>query len=124
VSADGAHTAAWSPTGELIAVASATPGTDQFTKREDGGNHEQAPDRLRIVDVATGSTTLLAEGGRWYVVIGFSPDGDRVLYGDHRPAVAGQPDGAWVDSIWSVRVDGSDPRQILVGTYSGDLRLN
>jgi dipeptidyl aminopeptidase/acylaminoacyl peptidase len=122
VSADGAHTAAWSPTGELIAVASATPGTDQFTKREDGGNHEQAPDRLRIVDAATGSTTLLAEGGKWYVVIGFSPDGDRVLYGDHRPAVAGQPDGAWVDSIWSVRIDGSDARQIAVGTYTGDVR--
>jgi Tol biopolymer transport system component len=122
VSGDGAHTAAWSPTGELIAVASATPGTDQFTKREDHGNHEQAPDRIRIVDVATGSTTLLAEGGTWFEVIGFSPDGGRVLYGDHRPAVAGQPDGAWVDSIWSVRIDGSDPRQIVAGTYTGDLR--
>src|SRR6185295_4094920 len=97
VSGDGAHSAAWSPNGELIAVASATPGTEQFTPRgKDGGNHEQAPDRLRIVDVATGSTTLLAGEGTWFEVIGFSPDGERVLFGDHRPAVEGQPDGAWV----------------------------
>jgi Tol biopolymer transport system component len=122
VSDDGAHTAAWSPNGELIAVASATPGTEQFTPREDGGNHEQAPDRLRIVDVATGSTTVLADEGTWFEVIGFSPDGDRVLYGDHRPAVEGYPEGAWVDTIWSIGIDGSDPRQIVAGTSSGALR--
>jgi Tol biopolymer transport system component len=122
VSGDGAHTAAWSPTGELIAVASATPGTDQFTKRENGGNHEQAPDRLRIVDLATGSATVLSQGepGTWFEVIGFSPQGDRVLFGEHRPVV-GQP-GAFLDSIWSIGVDGSDARRILVGTYTGAVR--
>ena len=123
VSGDGAHTAAWSPTGELIAVASAAPGTTQFTKTENRGNHEQAPDRLRIVDVATGSATLLSEGGpgTWFNVIGFSPEGDRVVFGEHRPVV-GQPEGTYLDSIWSIAIDGSDARQIDVGTYSGDLR--
>jgi DNA-binding beta-propeller fold protein YncE len=122
VSDDGAHTAAWSPNGELIAVASATPGTDQFTRVPGHGAHEQWPDRLRIVDVATGSTTLLSGGeGMWLEVIGFSPEGDRVVFGEHRQ-VEGQPEGTFLDSIWSIGIDGSDPRQIVVGTSSGALR--
>ena len=122
VSRDGAHMAAWSPNGELIAVASATPGTEQFTKVENAGAHDQAPDRLRIVNVATGSVTLLSQGepGTFFNVIGFSPDGDRVLYGEHRP-VAEQP-GTSLDSIWSIGVDGSDPRQIVVGASTGAVR--
>lgn len=118
VSGDGAHTAAWSPNGQLIAVASAAPGTAPLDIPE-GMLYEQSPNRLRVVDVATGTTTLLAEGA-WFEVIGFSPAGDRVLYGEHRP-VAGQPD-SYLDSIWSIGVDGSDARQIVVGTYSGDVR--
>jgi len=117
VSGDGAHTAAWSPNGELIAVASADPG-DRPDKPE-GILYEQSPNRLRVVDVATGSTTVLSEGA-WFEVIGFSPDGDRVLFGEHRD-VAGQP-GTYLDSIWSIGVDGSDARQIVVGAYTGVLR--
>jgi len=117
VSGDGAHTAAWSPNGELIAVASADPGDRPDTP--EGILYEQSPNRLRVVDVATGSTTLLSEGA-WFEVIGFSPDGDRVLFGEHRD-VAGQP-GTYLDSIWSIGVDGSDARQIVVGAYTGVLR--
>lgn len=121
VSDDGAHTAAWSPNGELIAVASNGDGAGNLANPENynGGFTEQSPNRLRVVDVATGSTTLLSEGA-WFVVIGFSPEGDRVLFGEHRP-VEGQPD-TWLDSIWSIGFDGSDPRQIVVGTYTGVLR--
>jgi hypothetical protein len=122
VSDDGAHTAAWSPNGELIAVASNGDGAGNLADPESYNGEwltEQSPNRLRVVDVATGSTTLLSEGA-WFVVIGFSPEGDRVVFGEHRP-VEGQPD-TWLDSIWSIGVDGSDPRQIVVGTYTGAVR--
>lgn len=121
VSDDGAHTAAWSPNGELIAVASNGDGAGNVADPENynGGYTEQSPNRLRVVDVATGSTTLLSEGA-WFEVIGFSPDGDRVLFGEQRD-VEGQP-GTSLYSIWSIGVDGSDARQILVGTTTGDLR--
>ena len=122
VSDDGAHTAAWSPNGELIAVASNGDGAGNLADPENYNGEwltEQSPNRLRVVDVATGSTTLLSEGA-WFVVIGFSPEGDRILYGEHRD-VEGQP-GAFLDSIWSIGVDGSEPRQIVVGTYTGSVR--
>jgi len=117
VSDDGAHTAAWSPNGELIAVASNGDGAGNVVHGEP--STEQSPNRLRVVDVATGSTTLLSEGG-WFEVIGFSPEGDRVLFGEQRDVV-GQP-GTVLYSIWSIRVDGSDARQIVVGTDHGALR--
>ena len=122
VSDDGAHTAAWSPNGELIAVASNGDGAGNLADSEHYKGKwltEQSPNRLRVVDVATGSTTLLSEGA-WFEVIGFSPEGDRVLFGEQRD-VEGQP-GAVLFSIWSIGVDGSDARQIVVGTSSGDVR--
>jgi Tol biopolymer transport system component len=123
VSDDGAHTAAWSPNGELIAVASNGDDAGNVPGGEENYDGrwitEQTPNRLRVVDVATGSTTLLSEGA-WFEVIGFSPEGDRVLFGEQRD-VEGQP-GTSLYSIWSIGVDGSDARQILVGTNSGVLR--
>jgi len=123
VSDDGAHTAAWSPDGELIAVASNGDDAGNVPGGEENYDGkritEQSPNRLRVVNVATGATTLLSEGA-WFTVIGFSPDGDRVLYGEHRP-VEGQPDTS-LDSIWSIGIDGSDARQIVAGTSTGDLR--
>jgi len=122
VSDDGAHTAAWSPNGELIAVASNGDGAGNLVHPENYNGKwltEQSPNRLRVVDVATGSTTLLSEGA-WFEVIGFSPEGDRVLFGEQRDVV-GQP-GTVLYSIWSIGVDGSDARQIVVGTNHGALR--
>jgi WD40-like Beta Propeller Repeat len=122
VSDDGAHTAAWSPNGELIAVASNGDGAGNVVHPQNYNGEwltEQSPNRLRVVDVATGSTTLLSEGA-WFEVIGFSPEGDRVLFGEQRDVV-GQP-GTVLYSIWSIGVDGSDARQIVVGTNTGVLR--
>ncbi len=111
VLAEAAHTATWSPTGGLIAVTADAPG-DPW-----------APNQLRVVDPATGSATLLFEGeaGTWLNVIGFSPDGDRILFGEQRP-VSGQPDGTSVYSLWSIGVDGTDARLLVAGAMEGEWR--
>ena len=103
---EAAHTATWSPTGELIAV----------TSHALGGPVD--PNQLRIVDVANGSATLLFEGGpgTWLNAIGFSPDGDRILFGEQR-ALSG---GRYLHSLWSIGVDGSDARLVVPGTIFGD----
>ena len=90
----------WSPGGDLIAFA--------------GGTGDVAMD-LQVVDVATGSATPVAVGGSAVSlhVIAFSPEGDRLLYARSE----GDPHKT---SLWSVRVDGSDPRLLVSGTFYGD----
>src|SRR5262245_40903510 len=64
LSDDGAHAAAWSPNGQLIVVASNGDDAGNLANPENYDGEwltEQSPNRLRIVDVATGSTTLLSE---------------------------------------------------------------
>jgi Tol biopolymer transport system component len=113
---DVAITATWSPTGELIAVAAHPPG---------GGtapNGAPTPNQLRLLDVTTGSSTLLFEDepGTWLEVLGFSPRGDRVLFSEQRP-VSGQP-GTYLYSLWSVGVDGSDATPIVPASLDGAWR--
>jgi len=83
---------AWSPTGDRIVVSS---------------------NGLRIVDVATGSVTQLSgeERGTSVSVIGFSPDGDRILL---------RRDRGNKSSLWSIGVDGSDPQLVVDGTWQGE----
>jgi dipeptidyl aminopeptidase/acylaminoacyl peptidase len=103
---DAAYSAAWSPNGELLAVASDLRGG------------QLAPNQLRVVDPSTGSDTLVFESapGTWLNAIGFSPDGDRVLFGEEAPG------GADVGSLWSVGLDGSDAREIVAGTSQAVVR--
>ena len=65
-------------------------------------------DQLRVLDVATGAVTLLAEadGSEDLEVIDFSPEGDRI----HFARLKG-PIGA--GSLWSVKADGSDLRRVV-----------
>jgi len=88
----------WSPTGDRIA----------FTVRT-------APDRfdLRVVDVASGQVTQLADvrGVGASFLVGFSPEGDRILYW------AGVDD---VPSLWSVNTDGSHAQVLVTGAGWGD----
>lgn len=104
---DAPYTETWSPTGELIAVTANAP----------GGNSPWPPRALHVVDVATGSATMLFEGERRTIlwVIGFSPDGDRILFVSFERADS-------VGSLWSIGVDGSDARRVVAGTSDGEWR--
>src|SRR5204862_1295454 len=63
--------AAWPPTGQLIVVTGDALGDPRAYSNQ-----------LIVVDAATGSATVLFEGERRTIldVIGFSPQGDRVLF--------------------------------------------
>jgi Tol biopolymer transport system component len=89
----------WSPAGDRIAFVSfvSTP------HMSDG--------QLRLLDVATGTVTLLAEA-EGLSVIDFSPEGDRILLLKERTT--------GVSSLWSVNADGSDLRRLVAGTFWGD----
>jgi dipeptidyl aminopeptidase/acylaminoacyl peptidase len=90
----------WSPTDDRMA----------FTTQRVSGRG--VPNQLRVLDVATGSVTLLAEadGSDMLEVIDFSPEDDRILF------------SRWEDpgSLWSVNADGSDLRRVFAGTAWGD----
>ena len=70
---------------------------------------------MRVLDVATGSVTLLTEGerGTSLGVIGFSPQGDRMLFSKDRGEKGER-------SLWSIGVDGSDARLVAAGTGVGE----
>jgi Tol biopolymer transport system component len=88
----------WSPTGDRIAFTS--------------GNGTE----LRVVDVATGTVTLLAEkdGSDILLVLDFSPEGDRILFS------RAEDRGIGPSSLWSIHADGSHLRRLVTGTASGD----
>jgi Tol biopolymer transport system component len=95
----------WSPAGDRIAFTSTSRGSSQ----------------LRVLDVATGTATLLTEvhGSNLSPVeargltrvIDFSPQGDRILFlSSHLGAT----------SLWSVDVNGSDLRRVVARAAWGD----
>ncbi len=101
---DWAGDPSWSPTGDRIA----------FTTSGRGPAWGSA--EVRVLDVATGSVTLLTEGerGTYLSVIGFSPQGDRILFSKAEDRQRGE------HSLWSIGVDGSDARLLVAGTSQGN----
>ena len=93
----------WSPTGDRIA----------FDVQRMGRNHFLAPTEIHMVDVASGRvTSVVGQGGTDDLgIIGFSSDGDRILFSRRHGGVS---------SLWSVRTDGSDPRLLVKGTDWGE----
>ncbi|MEX2458058.1 MAG: hypothetical protein WD770_03625 [Actinomycetota bacterium] len=94
----------WSPAGDRIAFTSRKPGTDALNE-------------LRVVDLDTGTVTLLADWSdrkpeyfQTLWPLEFSPEGDRILFG----VLEGR------GSLWSVNVDGSSLRGLVTGTFRGD----
>ena len=98
----------------------------RFNEWRDGylatiGQRVDSPDGSHTADVGRGgrslrvdgSTLLTVERGTSLGVIGFSPEGDRVLFSSHG-------EGGVTQKLWIVGVDGSDPRVIVAGTVDGD----
>lgn len=90
----------WSPKGDSLAFATEPGGT------------------LQLLDLATGSVTMLAEKeeSEWLWLIEYSPDGDRILFS------ATADEGAGTSSLWSIKTDGSDRRALVAGARWGDWR--
>jgi dipeptidyl aminopeptidase/acylaminoacyl peptidase len=93
----------WSRTGDRIAF---------MTWMRGSGGESQ----LRVLDVATGTVTLLAEadGSDMLEVIDFLPEGDRIFFSRIKGGQIG------VGSLWSVKADGSDLRRLVAVTAWGD----
>jgi Tol biopolymer transport system component len=89
----------WSPTGDQIAFS--------MGPVNDAG---WSPQEIHVIDVATGFETRLAGGGgtESFEAFAFSPEGDRVLFS--------RTDASGARSAWSVRIDGSDARQLVTGS--------
>jgi Tol biopolymer transport system component len=108
---DGTWSLVLSPTGDRMAFTSGTSG-----KPEVWWDTE-----LRLLDVATGTVTLLTvtEGSDAIsalagAVIEFSPEGDRILFSKTTD------EGGGVSSLWSINADGSDLRRLVAETAYGD----
>ena len=101
---DQASNPVWSPTGDRIAFSVAKAGS---------GRNPLPPPEIRIVDVASGTVTsvLVASSGYDVNVIGFSPDGGRILFSEM--------DAGGTSSLWSVRTDGSDAQLLVQGSGGG-----
>ena len=100
----GAWNPVWSPTGDRIG----------FTTWEGASG---GVNQIRVLDVATGRVTSLAEAGGsdQLEVVDFSPRGDRIFFA----RIEGGRIGA--GSLWSVNADGSDaPRRLVAVTSWGD----
>lgn len=99
---DWASDPTWSPTGDRIA----------FTTHGDGREFSE----LRVLDLATGSVTLVteAERGSWLRHVGFSPQGERLLFSRTKDEGVGE------SSLWSISIDGSDARLVVGGTNQGE----
>ena len=80
----------------------------------DGSHTASVHDRSLRVEGSDGSgsvTLLTVERGTSLSVIGFSPEGDRILFSKDRQGGR---------SLWSIGVDGSGARLAVAGTAQGD----
>ena len=109
--ADGSSVQVLIPTGAVGGLAW-SPGSDRIAFTT-GTTH--APDGLSVVDVGSRTVTQLATppGTDHVQIVGFSPQGDRILYG----IFDSNGDGI---SLWSVDADGSNAQLLVMGTGWGD----
>jgi hypothetical protein len=128
---NGDHDPAWMPDGTSVWVQnvevpldggtprrlSDTPNSDPYSP--DGSHDAYVDHRSLIVARSDGSEpreVFEAERGTELGVIGFSPQGDRILFWLRDEVGEGNP------SLWSVGVDGSGARLLVEGTIQGQWR--
>ena len=129
----GDHDPVWTSDGTSLVVESVelpidgstprpTEGTELFSPLggdSPDGSHTAYVDRRSLIVArsdGSGSVTLLTvEPGTDLGVIGFSPQGDRILFS--RTEDRGTN---WAPSLWSIGVDGSDARLVVAGTAQGE----
>ena len=101
-----------SPTGDRVAYTWSPAYYDQGG--DPTANTSLFTYELRVIDVASGTVTTLARSSGYSPLapIRFSPEGDRILFW--------RRDANDVESLWSVKVDGSDARLLVPGTGWGD----
>ena len=98
----------WSATGDQVAF---TWSWSVFGHDYDKDGYElPRPHELRVVDIASGRVTTLA-GDLEITAVGFSPEGDRILF--RRTGADGE------GALWTVDTDGSDERPLVMGSDSG-----
>jgi len=119
-SPDGAHVAYSDGLSLHVAAADGSHARVLVRGEVDAAVWSQAGDRiafstsneLRVVDVPSGRVTSLTALGSAGHIIGFSPDGNRILFS--------RTNSSGVGSLWTVQIDGSGIRHLVTGTDWGE----
>jgi Tol biopolymer transport system component len=99
------HDPVWSPAGDRVLFIQTA------AERIEGS---PAASEIREMDIATGRVLTLATAPEIWL-IGFSPDGDRILY-------ATRDNQAETEGLWSMEANGSHQRLLVPGTIRGEWR--
>ena len=119
-SPDGAHVAYSDGLSLHVAAADGSHARVLVPGEVDSGVWSPAGDRiafsswneLRVVDVASGKVTSLTALGSAGHIIGFSPDGNRILFS--------RTNSRGVGSLWTIQIDGSGVQRLVTGTDRGE----
>lgn len=113
--ADDAEKPVWSPVGDRIAFNETVGESYQIA---DGG----PANGIRIVDLSSGTVTPVYTAGTGYAVnlLGFSPDGARILFCRMDAVPFSKSDHNLHSQLWSVGIDGSHPGRLARGAALGE----
>ena len=102
----------WSPMGDRVAYV-----LSREIRQDADGNASLLTSDLWLVDPTGATATMLvtALGSRPIEALGFSPDGDRILFSKNEEAGSSEASG----SLWSVNKDGTGARMLVADVDVG-----